>query len=66
MLTIEDIDFLVTVMDKGNYTGMQTTMKANEVFLKLQEMKDEQVRTARRNAVDAAIAERAKEEVVPE
>jgi hypothetical protein len=65
MLDQTDIDFLIAVMDKAQVTGLKANMKMNEVFIKLQEMKDEQVRTARRNAVDAAIAER-EEEMVSE
>jgi hypothetical protein len=65
MLDQTDIDFLIAVMDKAQVTGLKANMKMNEVFIKLQEMKDEQARTARRNAVNAAIAER-EEEMVSE
>jgi hypothetical protein len=64
MLNQEDIEFIVAVLDKGQYSGLKASMKANEVFLKLQEMKNEQARVARDNAIDAAIAARAKEEEV--
>jgi hypothetical protein len=63
MLNIEDIEFIVAVLDKASYSGLKSTMKANEVFLKLQEMKNEQVRVTEDRRVDAAIAARDKEVV---
>ncbi len=63
MLTTNDIDFLIMTMDKGKYEGIQTCLKVGEVFLKLQEMKNEQARV---DGPDIRDADDAQEEVVPE
>ena len=63
MLTQKDIEFIMQVMDKTNFTGIQSAMMASEVFLKLGQMRDEQIRAARRNAGDAPVVQ---EEVVQE
>lgn len=37
MLTVEDRQFLIQVMDKGKYEGIQACLKCGEVFIKLQQ-----------------------------
>ena len=38
MLTTDDIKFLVTMLDKGTYQGLESAHKIVEVFLKLQQL----------------------------
>jgi hypothetical protein len=39
MLTLDDLAFLVQALDKTQIQGIQSSMKMNEVFLKLSQMK---------------------------
>lgn len=41
MLNKEDIGFLIKALDKTNIVGIQSSMKLNEVFLKLKKMLEE-------------------------
>lgn len=40
MLDQSDIKFLIGLLDQGTYTGLKTTLKVNEVLLKLQSMEE--------------------------
>ncbi len=41
MLNAQDIDFILGGLDKVQFTGLQTALKLNEVFLKLNSLKVE-------------------------
>ncbi len=41
MLTENDIDFLISGLDQLNFKGIQSSLKLNEVYLKLVAMKAE-------------------------
>lgn len=47
MLNVNDIDFLISALDQLNFKGIQASLKLNEVYLKLTEMKAKQAEAAK-------------------